>query len=74
MRAKLRERAAALSANPEEQEGELAKMELGINRLNKKIHKGYFKTMEPKRQFQDFEEDTPIPCRKRRRTRGCSTQ
>ena len=37
-----------------------------INKLAVKIHKGYFKSMEPKEKLEDFDECIPIPCRKRR--------
>jgi hypothetical protein len=39
------------------------------NKLGVKIHKGYFKPMEPKVKFEDFNEDTPVLCRKRRQNR-----
>jgi hypothetical protein len=42
-----------------------------IQKLGIKIHKGYFKPYEEKVEMSDFEEDVPIPMRKRKR-RKCN--
>ena len=42
-----------------------------IERLAKKIHAGYFASMEPKSTLpMAFKKDVPAPCRKQGRRRG----
>ena len=44
-------------------------MQNEIGKFGIKIHKGYFKRYEVKAKLGDFDEDIPVPCRKRKQRR-----